>query len=343
MCRVKRLLPLLVLAAACAHVPEPLPAPEPSPPAPVAAPAVPPDVALLARLRADVDALLEAQAEATWVAWTTAAPLDLASLHAGREWLSDGAALRALDALAPSPDPAEAARRRMLHDFLVGEVLAAAAAPAPGVPAPDLSFQYEGRTVALRDVTSMLAAEPDAARRAALDAARAPSAARAARAADGSANALSAAASKLGMGDAMAVATWLRGAGPEEVAALAASTPSARMPDRKRATPSSCRKARASEAPPDGSAESRTSSGTRTGTVSGRWLFPGTGRSSTFTRAVRSTPAASAAAIPSPTRRVPGWAFGSWEARSMRGRSRIRVAASATPISRRASVSMAAQ
>jgi hypothetical protein len=187
---------------------------------------------MLARLRTDVDALLEAQAEATWLAWTTAAPLDVASLHAGREWLADGTALRALDATAPSPDPAELARRRMLHDYLVGEVLAAsvapavapAAAPAPGGPAGDLSFQHEGRTVALRDVTSMLAAEPDTARRAALDAARAPAAARAARAAEANASALSAAATKLGMVDALSVATSLRGAGPDELASLASST-----------------------------------------------------------------------------------------------------------------------
>jgi hypothetical protein len=187
---------------------------------------------MLARLRTDVDALLEAQAEATWLAWTTAAPLDVASLHAGREWLADGTALRALDATAPSPDPAELARRRMLHDFLVGEVLASSvapavaptAAPAPGGPAGDLSFQHEGRTVALRDVTSMLAAEPDTARRAALDAARAPAAARAARAADANASALSAAAARLGMVDALSVATSLRGAGPDELASLASST-----------------------------------------------------------------------------------------------------------------------
>jgi len=224
MCRVKRLLPLLLSAAACAHVPEAAPAPVSPPPAPVAAPAVPPEVALLARLRSDVDALLEAQAEATWAAWTTGALLDVAAPHAGREWLSDGAALRALDAAAPSLDPAEVARRRMLRDFLVGEVLAAAVAPAPGVPASDLSFPYEGRTVALRDVTSMLAAEPDSARRAALGAARAPAAARAALAADADASALSAAAARLGMGDVAAVAHALRGAGPEDLAALASST-----------------------------------------------------------------------------------------------------------------------
>jgi hypothetical protein len=178
---------------------------------------------LLARIRSDVDGLLAAQAEATWVAWTTGAPLDVAAPHTGREWLSDGTALRGLDALAPAADPAEAARRRMLHDFLVGEVLAASGAPASGGP-PDLSFPYEGRTVALRDVPSLLAAEPDPARRIALEAARAPAAVRAARSAEADASALSAAAARLGMGDAMSVAAALRGASADDLASLASVT-----------------------------------------------------------------------------------------------------------------------
>jgi hypothetical protein len=221
---VKRLLPLLLWATACAHAPEPLPAPEPPPPAAAVAPAIPPDEALLRRIRADVDGLLAAQGEATWTAWTTGAPLDVAAPHTGREWLSDGSALRALDALAPAGDPAERARRGMLRDFLVGEVLAASVAPAAGGAPVDLSFSFDGRTVALREVSALLAAEPDAGRRANLDAARALAALRAARIADADATALAAAAAKLGMPDVDAVAQALRGARADDLAALASAT-----------------------------------------------------------------------------------------------------------------------
>jgi hypothetical protein len=178
----------------------------------------------LARIRDDVDALLAAQGEATWQAWTTGAPLDVAGPLHGREWLADGGALAALDALPTAPDAAEGARRRMLRDYLLGERLAAAAAPAPGTPTPDLTFAYEGRSVALRDSASLLAAEPVAARREALDLARAPAAARAARAADEQAAALAAAAIRLGLGDLLSVARELRRADPAALAILASDT-----------------------------------------------------------------------------------------------------------------------
>ena len=216
---VKRLLPFALALSACAHAPEvPPAAADPAPP-PAAAPPVVPAVD---RIRADVDALLAAQGEATWLAWTTGAPLDVAGPMAGRAWIADGGALAALDAMPPVSDPAEAGRRRMLRDFLLGERLAAAVTPPTG-PA-DLTFSFEGRTVALRDAASMLAAEPDPARRAALDAARAPAAARSAKAADASADALSDAARRLGLGDPLSIAAELRRASPEDLAALASAT-----------------------------------------------------------------------------------------------------------------------
>ena len=216
---VKRLLPFALALSACAHAPEvPPPAPDPAPP-PAAAPPVVPAVD---RIRADVDGLLAAQGEATWLAWTTGAPLDVAGPMVGREWLADGGALAALDAMPPASEPAEAGRRRMLRDFLLGERLAAAVTPVAD-PA-DLTFTFEGRTVALRDAASMLAAEPDPARRAALDVARAPAAARGARAADASADALSDAARRLGLGDPLAIAAELRRASPGDLAALASAT-----------------------------------------------------------------------------------------------------------------------
>ncbi len=219
---VKRLLALALALAACAHAPE---LPPPPPPAPVAPPAAPsPEAVTLARIRADVDGLLAAQGEATWLAWTSGAPLDVAGPMHGREWLADGGALAALDALPAAPDAAEGTRRRMLRDFLLGERLAAAAAPAAGAPSPDLTFAYEGRSVPLRDSVSMLAAEPDAARREALDFARAPAAARAAKAADERAAALAAAANRLGLGDLLTIATELRRADSAALATLASET-----------------------------------------------------------------------------------------------------------------------
>ncbi len=218
---VKRLLPIAVAVAlaACAHAPEVPPAPVPA-----EAPPPPPVVPPIDRVRADVDALLAAQGEATWLAWTTGAPLDVAGPMRGREWIADGGALAALDALPAAADPAEAGRRRMLRDFLVGERLAAAIAPVPGLSPPDLTFSFEGRTVALRDTASMLAAEPDAARRAALDLARAPAAARAAKAAEANAAALADAAGRLGLGDPLSIAAELRRASPDSLAALAGAT-----------------------------------------------------------------------------------------------------------------------
>lgn len=220
---VKRLLPtsLALALAACAHAPE-VPPPAPAPPPLQAAP--PPVVPAIDRIRADVDALLAAQGEATWLSWTTGAPLDVAGPMRGREWLADGSALSMLDALPAAADPAEGARRRMLRDFLLGERLAAAVAPLPGAEPADLAFSFEGRTVALRNTASMLAAEPDAARRAALDDARAPAAARAAKGADASAAALAEATRRLGLGDPLSIAAELRRASPESLAALAAAT-----------------------------------------------------------------------------------------------------------------------
>jgi hypothetical protein len=220
MAPVKRALPVLALVAACAHAP--VPAPPPAPPPVLPAPALPPpEVVAFDRVREDVDALLAAQAEATWAAWTTGAPLDLSATWKGREWLRDGGALRALDAAPPPADAAERSRRKALRDFLVGEALSAATAP---VPAEDLTFPWDGRVVSLRDGPSLLAAEADAARRAALDDARAPAATRAARLADTEAAALAAATSRLGMGSPLEVATSLRGASADALASLAAAT-----------------------------------------------------------------------------------------------------------------------
>ena len=99
---VKRLLPFALALSACAHAPEVPPAAADPVPPPAAAPPVVPAVD---RIRTDVDALLAAQGEATWLAWTTGAPLDVAGPMAGRACIADGGALAALDAMPPVSDP----------------------------------------------------------------------------------------------------------------------------------------------------------------------------------------------------------------------------------------------
>ncbi|HQR30797.1 MAG TPA: hypothetical protein PLL32_10335, partial [Anaeromyxobacteraceae bacterium] len=78
--------PAVCLAVACAHAPD-AGSGDARPPAPAAAPAPAPVPDDLSRIRADVEALLAAQAEATWTSWTTGAPLDAARPLQGREWL----------------------------------------------------------------------------------------------------------------------------------------------------------------------------------------------------------------------------------------------------------------
>jgi hypothetical protein len=165
---VKRTLAPLVAAGlvACAHAPAPS-APADPPPPPVQAVSAPPTAAQvraaeLERLREDVEALLAAQGEATWNAWTSGAPLDVEATYRGREWIADGRGLAVAEAW--DGPAAEAPRRAALRAFLLGETLTAAAG-APGASGGDPTFTLDGRAVPLRDATAMLAAEPDAARR----------------------------------------------------------------------------------------------------------------------------------------------------------------------------------
>ncbi len=233
---MKRTLAPLAAAGlvACAHAPaSPAPAdPGDPPPPPVQTVSAPPTAAQaraaeVERLREDVEALLAAQGEATWNAWTAGAPLDLEATYRGREWIADGRGLAVAEAW--DGPAAEVPRRAALRAVLLGETLTAAAG-APGSDGGDPTFPLDGRAVPLRDATARLAAEPDAARRAAIDAARAPAAAQAARASDARADALSAAAARLGRGDLRAVATSLRGRPVEELAALARATLDATRP-----------------------------------------------------------------------------------------------------------------
>jgi hypothetical protein len=219
---VTRGLPLLLLAA-CAHAQAPATDPPPAPP-PAAVPAPPPDP--IPGIRADVEELLAAQAEAAWRSWTKGAPLAATAAQRGRERLSDGSALAAVESALARAGGEEAHALRQLRAFLLGEALAAATSveAAGSAAASAATFAWGGRSIALRDSAAALAAEADPARRAALDAARAPAAARAAAAADAEAAALDAASRRLGQAGLPGAAAVLRGRSPDALAALAEAT-----------------------------------------------------------------------------------------------------------------------
>ncbi len=168
-------LAVLVLLAGCAHTtPSPSPSAPPSPDAtpslPTASPAPPagPIDDRFGPVRAAAEALLEAQGEATWKAWTTGEPADALAPWAGRDALLSVALTAQLgEAMATAPPP-ERARLERLRAFLLGEQLArAAAGPIHALAAAraGATFAWEKRTVPLRQLHALLAGEPEAPRR----------------------------------------------------------------------------------------------------------------------------------------------------------------------------------
>jgi len=215
--------------AACAHLPPPpapaQPAAAPAPAGP-AAPAPPPrdDLADLARA---VDATLTAQGEALWRAWTGGEPLDGAAAWAGREWaLSPETTARVEAALAAAP-PAERPGLERLRIYLLGERLARSTAePARALAAAReaATVSWEKRSVPLRQVTALLAAEKEAPRRKALSDARNAAQAKLKPLVQAHAAAVGGAAAGLGLGGTLELAGALRGEPPEALAALAEGT-----------------------------------------------------------------------------------------------------------------------
>lgn len=170
----------------------------------------------LAAIRAQVDTLLATEARVLWEIWTTGRSGDL------EPSLASHAALLAPATLGAVKEAREAARGdeqralSLLHAFLVGEHLARAA-PAP--PAPVIS--WEARAVPTSRVPSLLAMEPDAARRAALEHAWAEAERGQARGVEARWRAIAGAAGRLGYGSLLALAAELRGEPVEALAALA--------------------------------------------------------------------------------------------------------------------------
>jgi hypothetical protein len=216
-----RFLPLLSVAAvlaACAHRDS-----QPgTPPAPPARSANHP----LTRVRDQVDALLRAQGETYWRAFTQGEPVDLASTWKGRESLL---APETLQAVAAERDRAQGEERRALghlHAFLAGEQLARATADAASRAAAArgaAAVSWGGREVADRQVATLLANEPEASRRQQLAAAQAAAAEKWLPLVEARTRALEDAARALGYDGTLALAAELRGELPETLAALAES------------------------------------------------------------------------------------------------------------------------
>jgi hypothetical protein len=173
---VRLLLASLLLFTACAHAPSAV-GPEPAPPAP-ATPAETTSPSSLsseaersdrfAPVRAAAEALLEAQGQAAWRAWTSGEPTDQAAIWKGREALLDPAVLAHLaEAIAAAPMP-QRSRLERLRAFLLGEQLARATAePTQALASARsaASFAWEKRTVSLRQLHALLAGEPEGPRR----------------------------------------------------------------------------------------------------------------------------------------------------------------------------------
>jgi hypothetical protein len=212
---VKRSSLVAIAFAACAHAPPPTPPADP-PPARRAYG--------VAEIRADVESLLALQADAYWKSWTTGAALDLAAGDAPRRRLLAPDALASVkEALAKASGDE---RRALAHleSFLLGEALSeATAGPVERLVEAEAqaAFSWEGRQVPLRDLLPLLASEPDAPRRAAIEKAHAAAAASLVPLAEAEASAVAAAARKLGYPGALALAGGLRAQVPGALASLA--------------------------------------------------------------------------------------------------------------------------
>jgi hypothetical protein len=212
--------------AACAHPARP---PQPgaegdTQPAP-SGPAADPDP--LPAIRAEVEGVLRDQAEALWRAWTAGAPADPAQAWRGRERLLEP---ETLARVAAARDRAQGDERRALFHlwgFLCGERLArAAAGPGEALAAAEAeaTFEWQGRRLPLSELPGLLAAEPDAARRASIETAYGAGAARLAPLADAWERALDAEARRAGAKDLLSLAAELRGESVEALSALAEAT-----------------------------------------------------------------------------------------------------------------------
>lgn len=242
--RATRLGALLLACAGCAHVPArsvpaatsgpidyDLPAPEPSatlPPPTSSVPAGAPSTASteqaqaaarLAVIRASVDASLTAQAKVLWEAWTRGAPADLDASLGRREPVFSAATLAILKDARERASGDERRALSLLHAFVVGEHLSEMAAAT--LPIHQAALTWQGRAVPTFQVPALLAAEPDPARRAALEHAWAEAERRSGAADEARWKGIAAAARRIGYDSLLSLAAELRGEPIEALAALA--------------------------------------------------------------------------------------------------------------------------
>lgn len=223
-----RSLPWLALLLACAHrAPAPSAAPPASPPAPGAAapdPGAADRSAALAPLRAGADAVLRAQAEAYWGAFTNGDQVDPSAAWGGHDdLLADPALAAARAAVEAERGPARRAAA-YLRAWLLGERLAREAAePAQRLAEARAAarLRWNGHEVPLREAAALLAAEPDPARRRALAEAAAQAAQPVLPLVEARDARLAEAARALGYPSTEALAGDLRGEAPAALGALA--------------------------------------------------------------------------------------------------------------------------
>ncbi|HET7752678.1 MAG TPA: hypothetical protein VFK85_02110 [Anaeromyxobacteraceae bacterium] len=242
---MKRALVLALLCAACAHSPSSQRPPAAQPVAtPARRPAAPPRVATpsdlsgpafppedpppspdpFAALRQSVDALLRAQGEALWAAWTRGERVDLGSTYAGHERIFEAGTVREVRDAARRATGDEARALALLHGFLVGEHLereTRESATRVARARASATIAWGGQVIPSDRVPGLLVAEPDAARRATLHRLQAEALARWEPAASEHAARLDAAARRLGHESITALGAELRGATREELAAFA--------------------------------------------------------------------------------------------------------------------------
>lgn len=224
----RALLPPVLLLLSCTHAPPAAP-PPPSGGAPTAAPTPPaaarhPAAPGLDAIRAGADAVLRAQAESYWRAFAEGASASPAGAWEGHEDLLSDASLSSLAAEAASPRAENRRAVAHLRAWLVGERLARdAAGPVLALERARAaaSFQRAGHDVPLAEATSLLASEPDPARRRAIGDAAAGATRTLLPAAEARLQALGEAARALGFASLTAVAAELRGEPPAALGALA--------------------------------------------------------------------------------------------------------------------------
>ncbi len=220
---------LLALTLACAHGGE-APRAEAPPQAAAAGPGAaagtdgpsPSANGRLAGIREEVEALLTAEGEALWVAWTAGKPPEIGPIVARHEALFTP---ETLAFVKRERDRAQGDERRalsLLQAFLLGEELSRGSAASSGrLAAAPSALSWEGKAVPASSAGGLLARERDPVRRVLLEKGWLDAERRRAPAVQAHLDELGAVARRLGYPSLLAAAAELRLAAPERLAALA--------------------------------------------------------------------------------------------------------------------------